>query len=70
VSELGAKTTVRFEFGAELEGADGYRARFRIDDSFRSWFVIARWNLHYGHWRALAGNGRDLFTRVLWRRWS
>jgi hypothetical protein len=68
VSEFGAKTTVRFEFGAELEGADGYRARFTIDDSFRSWLAIARWNLHYRHWGALRQNGGDLFTRVLWRK--
>jgi len=68
VSDLNARTTVRFEFGGELVGHDGYRARFVMDDGLRSWWSIVRWNLHYRHWRALRSNTRDLFTRVLWRK--
>jgi len=74
VSELGAKTQITFEFGGELVGSDGYRARFLMDDSLSSWWAIVRWNLHYRHWRALASNGGDLVTKVLggklWRRSS
>jgi hypothetical protein len=74
VTGVEARTTVRFVAGGELVGHDGYRARFMCDDSLRSWLAISRWNLHYRHWRALAGNGRDLFTKViggrLWRRMS
>ena len=74
MSDLGAKSQITFEFGAELVGSDGYRARFRCDSSFRSWLAISRWNLHYHHWRALAGNIRDLCSKVawgkLWRRSS
>ena len=68
MSDLGAKSEIRFSFGAELEGSDGYRARFLMDDSLRSWWAISRWNLHYRHWGALASNLADLFTRVLWRK--
>ena len=68
MSDLGAKTTVRFEFGGELVGHDGYRARFQMDDSLRSWWAIVRWNLHYRHYGALRRNGADLFTRVLRRK--
>ena len=67
MSDLSAKATVRFEFGGELVGHDGYRARFACDDSLASWWAISRWNLHYRHWRALALNGRDLVTKVFWR---
>jgi hypothetical protein len=68
MSDLDAQTTVRFEFGGELVGSDGYRARFIIDDSLRSWWAISRWNLNYRHWAALRRNGTDLFTKVLRRK--
>jgi len=65
VSDLGAQTRIRYELGGELVGRDGYRARFTVDDSLRSWWAIVRWNLHYRHFRALRSNLADLFTRVL-----
>jgi hypothetical protein len=68
MSDLDAQTTLRFEFGGELVGHDGYRARFLCDDSFASWWAIVRWNWHYGHWEALATNASDLLTKVLRRK--
>jgi len=68
MSDLGARTTIRYELSGELVGRDGYRARFTVDDSLRSWWAIVRWNLHYRHWAALRRNGADLFTKVLWRK--
>ena len=68
MSDLGARTTIRYELAGELVGRDGYRARFTVDDSLRSWWAIARWNLHYRHWAALRRNGADLFTKVLRRK--
>lgn len=66
--DLDAKVATRYEFGGVIRGVDGYEANFQMDDSFRSWRSIARWNLHYRHWRALALNGRDLFSKVIWRK--
>lgn len=68
MSELRAKVTARYEFGGKAIGQDGYEAEFGFDDSFKSWRAIVGWNLHYHHWRALALNVRDLFTRVIWRK--
>jgi len=72
MTDVEAKTTIRYEFAGELVGRDGYRARFAMDDSLTSWWAIVRWNLHYRHWGALRRNGGDLFIRVLgrklWRR--
>ena len=74
MSEQEARTVVRIVFGGEVIGADGRRATFLIDDSFRSWWTIVRWNLSRRHWQAVRLNVRDLFTKVLrrklWRRSS
>jgi hypothetical protein len=72
VSDLSARTVVDYEFGGVVRGADGFEIEFVMDDSFRSWRQIVRWNLHYRHWAALRMNARHLFTKVigrkLWRR--
>lgn len=69
---MDARTSVRWEMEGTARGADGYEATFSMDDSLSSWWSIVRWNLHYRHWRCLAANVRDLFTKVirrsLWRR--
>lgn len=68
MTDMSARTTVRYEFGGVATGADGFQIEFLMDDSFRSWRQIVRWNLHYHHWRALRMNARDLFTKVIWRK--
>lgn len=68
MAEIEARTTVSYEFGGTVRGQDGFTVSFLMDDSLRSWRQIVRWNLHYRHWRALRGNARDLFTKVIWRR--
>lgn len=70
-----AQTTVTWELCGTLKGADGYSVDLgTLDNSFRCWRQIVRWNLHYRHWRCLAGNTRDLFTKTLkealWRHLS
>jgi hypothetical protein len=64
---MDAKTSVTWKVEGTLRGPDGYVCEFSADDSFRSWRSIVRWNLHYRHWRPLAGNARDLFSKVIWR---
>lgn len=66
--DLAAKVSTQFEFGGQVTGADGFTVEFWMDDSFRSWLQIVRWNLHYRHWRALEMNARDLFTKVIRRK--
>lgn len=65
---LDGQIAVRYEFGGTARGSDGFEIEFRMDDGLRSWWQIVRWNLHYCHWRALALNFRDLFTKVVWRK--
>lgn len=67
MSELEARTVVRYEFAGTARGADGFEIEFLMDDSFQSWRQIVRWNLHYRHLAALRGNARDLFSKVIWR---
>lgn len=64
---MDAKVSMKYRFEGEVIGRDGYRANFVMDDSFASWCAIVRWNLHYRHWRPLAGNARDLFSKLIWR---
>lgn len=68
MADLEAKVGMGYEFGGTARGGDGYEVSFVMDDSFRSWRQIARWNLHYRHWAALRGNVHDLFTKVIRRR--
>lgn len=68
MSDLEAKVVTRYEFGGAMRGADGYEVEFLMDDSFRSWLSIVRWNLHYRHFGALRMNARDLFAKVIRRK--
>lgn len=63
--DLTARQLIRREFSGTARGADGFEVSFVMDDSFKSWRSIVRWNLHYRHWDALRMNSRDLFTKVL-----
>lgn len=64
-----AKTMLKVEFQADVEGSDGFVISFRMDDSFAGWWSIVRWNWHYRHWRPLlTSNLPDLFRRVIWRK--
>ena len=64
-----AKTMVKVEFTQDVTGQDGFTISFQADDSFRSWFAIVRWNVHYRHWRPLlTSNMPDLFRKVLRRK--
>jgi hypothetical protein len=67
--DLNARTVVRYLFSHKGIGRDGREWDFgEMDDSFRAWRAIVRWNLHYRHWGALRMNARDLFSKVLWRK--
>ena len=68
MASLDAKVTVDHEFGGTVSSADGFSVTFLMDDSFKSWWSIARWNVHGRHWRVLfSRNVPDLFRKVLWR---
>jgi len=44
-------------------GPTAFEAEFLMDDSFKSWRQVVRWNSTTVNWRALATNVSRLFTR-------
>jgi hypothetical protein len=61
-----AHTKVTWKIEGEVRGSDGFTCTFLCDDSFRSWWAIVRWNVHYGHWGAFfRHNLPDLFRKQL-----
>jgi hypothetical protein len=61
-----AHTKVTWKIEGEVQGPDGRVLTFDCTDSWRNWWAIFRWNLHYGHWHAIFHNNLpDLFRKQL-----
>lgn len=68
MAELKAEVAVTGEVFITVRAADGHEMDLAMDDSFRDWLKIVRWNWRYGHIYGLRLNAVDLFRKVLWRK--